>query len=362
MDAVQFISAPASAAAPSRIVARLGGIDSIRAICAGTVVLGHLGLFSDATVHGHGWLTLAGRITPLLFNAPAAVIVFFIISGFVIHLPFHGGRAPDIPSFLTRRLVRVVLPSLIAFVLATYALRNNGGILDVIWSIYCEIIYYVLYPVLRRIALRVGWGRMVIVTYVVSVILPLAQLHLLVEANNSYTALGNAQTWIIGLPCWLMGCWLAENSDRFKPLSLGRLWQFRIGIYVLAEVLRTVKFHVHSPFASNVFMLNLFAFPACAWLGYEIAHFRTVKASKLLEWMGGWSYSLYLVHPMSVPLLAVLHFALLNTLIDHFHPFLPLLAAVFSYIYFLVIENPSHKLAKALSRAVARKPAPAEKG
>jgi len=46
-----------------------------------------------------------------LWNAPAAVIVFFVISGLCIHLPFARSlESPHLGAFYSRRLLRLLIP------------------------------------------------------------------------------------------------------------------------------------------------------------------------------------------------------------------------------------------------------------
>src|SRR6267154_2028769 len=83
---------------------RVVGSDSIRFVCAFIVLVDHLGL-TPGRIHGHSLPTLervlAGTYNSL-FNGPAAVIVFFIISGFCIHFPSRNGKALELPSYYTR--------------------------------------------------------------------------------------------------------------------------------------------------------------------------------------------------------------------------------------------------------------------
>jgi peptidoglycan/LPS O-acetylase OafA/YrhL len=72
---------------------RVNGLDSIRFLCALVVMLYHLRLMDDV-LHGqaHTGLTRAAMGIFNAFNGPAAVIVFFLISGFCIHYPYKADR------------------------------------------------------------------------------------------------------------------------------------------------------------------------------------------------------------------------------------------------------------------------------
>jgi len=68
---------------------RIKGLDSIRFLLAFTVLVGHMGLqFPDFSKLNNVYIINFLKLFGLIFNGPAAVIIFFILSGFVIHYPF----------------------------------------------------------------------------------------------------------------------------------------------------------------------------------------------------------------------------------------------------------------------------------
>lgn len=96
---------------------RIDVLDSLRGAAALTVLLWHCFTFLNYDARMHmGWLLL----TPLrvLINGPAAVTVFFVLSGFVLALPFLRVGAPRYTAFVLRRCCRICLPYYAALVLA----------------------------------------------------------------------------------------------------------------------------------------------------------------------------------------------------------------------------------------------------
>jgi peptidoglycan/LPS O-acetylase OafA/YrhL len=94
--------------------------------------------------------------------------------------------------------------------------------------------------------------------------------------------------------------------------------------------------------------LNLFALLATAWLMREIAFGRTNPPLRILESAGLWSYSLYLVHEVISDLFG---FAVIRS------PIAQLLVAdaltlVACYAFYLVVERPSHQVARSVARAI----------
>jgi peptidoglycan/LPS O-acetylase OafA/YrhL len=112
---------------------RVSGIDRVRALAAVSVMLAHI-LGPD----------LPG-LWRYSFTGLPAVFVFFVISGLCIHFPYVSAPVP-IRAFYTARFLRIVPPVIAAIVLA----RLVDFQFFVLWTIFCELWYYFLYPILRR--------------------------------------------------------------------------------------------------------------------------------------------------------------------------------------------------------------------
>jgi peptidoglycan/LPS O-acetylase OafA/YrhL len=330
---------------------RVQGLDSIRFICALFVLFGHMGVVSEKTFYflpviiSHYLSAIIG----LVFNGPAAVVVFFIISGFCIHFSFVKTQTINIPKYYFRRLIRIGIPAIIAGVLYIFFHHSkNVWTNTVLWSVTCEVIYYLLYPLLLVVRFHIGMLKMIIISYVITVLVLLLNIDMVHAADNSYVALGK-QTWIIGLPCWLMGCYLAETYNQFKRLSTSDIWKIRIGIIFIGFLLRILKFHSTHLLASNAFSLNLFAILIFFWLGFEIMYLSNKKLFKPLEWAGSWSYSLYLIHQLTISILSYAGFESLGVGTETDRIFHILSAFLLAYIFYVFIENPAHKLAITIS-------------
>jgi peptidoglycan/LPS O-acetylase OafA/YrhL len=323
------------------------GIDSIRFICAIFVLLGHYGnpLHFAATVIPSESRYINGLLG-CMFNGPAAVIVFFIISGFCIHFPNRTSPGILLAPFYIQRFVRIGVPA--AFAIMLWLIFGLGGELKapdfgVFWSIICEIIYYAIYPALLTMARRKGWPVLIVGSYLMAAAMVISHVPELRAFNNSYTALG-LWTWVVGLPCWLMGCWLAENFQRFRRLPAFHMWTLRLFVITTSVLLRILKFHVHSILASNCISLDVFAVLAGLWVGCEAAYFMEQKPFRFSEWGGTWSYSLYIIHPVAAAIVTYLFGHAVFNIAPIFFAFLC------SYLFFGIIEFPAHTLAKALSR------------
>ncbi len=223
------------------------GLDSIRFVLAFIVLLSHMGPSVHSALIGspHPGVRIFAMIWGVLFSGVGAVMAFFIISGFVIHYPYKD-KFPQTPSFLVRRWLRIGIPMLVVCPIAG-AFHQFSAI--PIWSLYCELIYYTLYPVLIRI--RWSWFNKFLVAFILSLVLIAVFAHddwaSLVYRRNinykgAYWQLGDLLTWIIGLPCWLLGVILAQHIDAYKNnISTIRIWVFRLlvlGVGILLDILK----------------------------------------------------------------------------------------------------------------------------
>ena len=124
---------------------RVNGLDSIRFLCALVVMLFHLRLINDR-LYGQsdvGLTRAAIGIFNAFFNGPAAVIVFFVISGFCIHYPYRADRRLSIVPFYIRRFIPSSLPAGFCYLCMRWLFNDRTRFQDgVYWSVICEAIYY----------------------------------------------------------------------------------------------------------------------------------------------------------------------------------------------------------------------------
>jgi peptidoglycan/LPS O-acetylase OafA/YrhL len=109
-------------------------LDALRGLAAVTVVFAHV-LHVLPKDHPEGianLLATAAARTPLaiVFAGHEAVILFFVLSGFVLSLPYLEGRPLDYGSYLVRRVFRIYVPYLcsVGGAIAANALFYGGEI------------------------------------------------------------------------------------------------------------------------------------------------------------------------------------------------------------------------------------------
>jgi peptidoglycan/LPS O-acetylase OafA/YrhL len=319
---------------------KLHGLDSIRFICACWVLVDHLGLppllTGIDTSSKLGWLIKA--FYGIIVSGPAAVIIFFVISGFCIHYPYKNGEIDNWFIYYARRYLRIGIPLLAAICLYKFldpSLVNFEN--SILWSLYAELIYYTIYPAVRFFKKYLGWKNFILISFGFSFL-----VILLDPKAGNYPSYGIAFNWILGLPCWLFGCRLAETSDKLVNLPYGNIWKWRFIVLLASWFCKILRFHSSIGYP---YTLNLFAIIVFLWLQKEILFFNSHKPSKFLEWAGVWSYSIYLMHVPAATILKKYAFVpnlgyILNWLI------LIVFTLLISYTFYFFIEKPSHKLAK----------------
>lgn len=100
---------------------RIGKLDSIRGIAALVVLTGHCG--PPAGVDASGlvfWL-------PIFWDGESAVVMFFLLSGYVLALQLRSPKRPTYAGFLIRRFMRIWPPFAVTIVL-TYLILSALGL------------------------------------------------------------------------------------------------------------------------------------------------------------------------------------------------------------------------------------------
>jgi peptidoglycan/LPS O-acetylase OafA/YrhL len=320
---------------------RFAGLDAIRFVCAFTVVMSHAPSSLRFLSNAASPLVFAAKVARDLFNGPAAVIVFFVISGFCIHWPYRDGEHIGLDYF-ARRYIRICVPLGAVLVISPYfGVPATELMKTVLWSLYCELVYYTIYPLLTRIAARFGWERLTIVTFVA------ALLWVLVHPNPSgnYATDNVVTASLIGLPCWLMGCVVASRRLPAMP-STRSIWLWRAAIFFLSLVALELRFH--SPLHHDL-TLNFFGILVMYWVSRELSYHENTRPWSWLERAGAWSYSLYIFHgPASrLPRMLFPHWSEAADWLAR----TPLTLAS-CYVFYRLFESPSHRLARRVAEAV----------
>ncbi|MCJ1682392.1 acyltransferase [Rathayibacter sp. VKM Ac-2928] len=364
---------------------RFKSLDGLRGVAALVVVIHHCLLVVPALASGdpgeHSLVVDLLKFTPLhvAWIGTEAVWLFFILSGFVLTLPFVSGRGFDAVAYYPRRLIRIYLPAWAALAIAAVltlvvvrpdasagawmdrhnnqpfgetlidaALVFGGSTLNTpLWSLQWEVLYSLLLP----FAL-VAFGR------------PTRWWPALASALLAVIVLGALLDLraVFLLPMFFLGSVLAANWARIdavvqRLLSWGLTDLLGWSLLVVALLFLTLKWtllplglpSILSSAAQGtsiagiliVFVLSVVWAPARAFL-----------SRRTLQWLGRISFSLYLVHE---PIVVTVGSAL-GPNRSPLTIFLALpLSLLAGWLFHQIIERPSHRLARRVGTLVANR-------
>ena len=212
------------------------------------------------------------------------------------------------------------------------------------WSLLCEEIYYFIYPLLLYLRQRFGWVVIITPLMVLSVALSATQPK--AESFHDFVLFRKPPRSFTPFGFW--GAFLRRkltDSRHSNPEE-----EFLVGGYLHGLVVGVVCIlHFHSLIA---YMQTCMWFGVLAyfWVRNEIAYGKSDTPAPLDGLGGAWSYSLYFcctdqpsrrcgVH--NLPFLG----PLMNWVITM------IFVCVYSYVFYLLVERPSHQLARKILSA-----------
>jgi peptidoglycan/LPS O-acetylase OafA/YrhL len=373
---------------------RFHALDGLRGLAALVVVVHHTLLTAPALalpyLDPHQPLTGAARwlvYSPLhlVWAGGEAVLVFFVLSGFVLTLPFlRPGAGPATwTGYFPKRLVRLYLPVLAAVALAAgwallvprssaagaswwlnahdvpltaraaaddagLILRHGPGYLDgPLWSLRWEVYFSLLLPVYVWAAPRVR---------------PLTGVTGLLATVAVGSATGHPT--LVYLPIFGLGAILAVHRDRLHQLT--RRWWRAAAVPAAAAALALLLARWWAPAGRAATGATGGLLDAATALGAAlvVACFLCLPGVRrgaerpAVQWLGKRSFSLYLVHePIVVSLALLLGRGSQGALLLPLALPASLLAA---HLFYLAVEAPAHRFARWLEwLARLRAPLPA---
>lgn len=315
-------------------------IDVVRFFAALWVALSHGAIPLDrlsTTPQAHNLV----RALQGAFSGISAVMIFFIVSGLCIHLPYVSAARLRVTAFLIRRVLRIGAPLAIILLLLHFADVGTRQAEElVLWSVYIEMIYYIIYPVVFILIKRFELRILLSISVIISITITIYWHDILYIQELGYAA------WLWGLPIWLSGCFMAELLKSGVSIALPlSVWMWRAVGIAFGTAATYGEFHLRPKIGYPISMLPMAAY-SFFWLWKEL-HTKENSWPRFEKW-GRASYSLYLIHPVVIYSITIYS--------DHNHVpfFIELLLSIISlfvvtFLFYQLIERPSHRLARALS-------------
>ena len=310
------------------------------------------------------------------------VMLFFVLSGFCIHLPLAGkSRDPDLASYAIRRGFRIY-PAYFAVLVFCYfsamilalslgtasvtgsertkyavsalMLQNwvyDGGQIAMnpsLWSIPVEVELYFVYPILVWIHLRFGMAASFAFT------LACTGIGWALHFSGAAIALGSFFKYAI---IWNSGAWLAEHYVR---QTLPKFTRWHLALLVLSLMLTPALglrgvdvFYLH-------YGWGVASFLGLWWLITDGARFIPPNDwwVRWLAALGTISYSLYLIHFPMFKIGGIFWIEIFQSKPSSF--LVPSLATLmvipFAWVFYRLFEYPSHEIGRTIAKRIQKLP------
>lgn len=370
---------------------RFEELDSIRGLAATSVIMAHLSIILP---FNHLFEKIS--YTPLHFFwlGHESVILFFVLSGFVLSLPYHLKKAPKYKGYLIRRLCRILIPSVTSLFIAIfiiYLLAPKGlsvlsewgnqiwtapisypiifnhlvllsefdtmTINPVIWSLIHEMRISILFPFIMLLMKKNNSIQDASIVFSIPILYFLAYYVSLTFIGYDLTTFSGGYSSYLLTPHYIAFFMLGAALAKYRE-SIGVLYRKLKILYKLMLLIFgiTAYMFVWLVFPNykilHLFIINDWAIAiGCSIFIVASLHSKKIKyflMLKVIQYLGKISYSLYLYHMIVIlTLIYVLHGLLpvgVILVISFLTSFL-----VASLMYYAV-EYPSIKLGKILTR------------
>lgn len=367
-------------------------LDSLRGLAALAVMIGHFLMVFTPIVQNTSGLGILDyplnllKYTPLhaVWGGHEAVIMFFLLSGFVLSLPFFSNRQQTYTKYVIKRICRIYIPFLVALIIAivmreaVYVSKltdltsyyNNLWVIPpdaasiihhllfvgnynstrydpILWTLVHEMRISLLFPFIMFVIVKGGW----------KIGLPLA----LGLSYGSEILLDHFETrfmtnFVVSLhyaAFFIVGALLAKYQNELKTVFSRLNGWWAMVMLVLALCFYSFKWIGYGEDFHDRFMPHwgdwMTAIGASIFIVAAVSSVRLARQlqRKPLLFLGKISYSLYLYH--MIVLLSLVH--LLNGALDT--PYIVMIAFIASFaagtLSYYFVELPSIRLGKRLT-------------
>ncbi|MBT2758399.1 acyltransferase [Mesobacillus foraminis] len=371
------------------MVYRYEELDSLRGTAAIIVLISHT-LFMFSTLEQD--IKSSVPFLSFIWNGHSAVVLFFILSGFVLTLPFEKKVKFSYPKYVIKRYCRIYLPYLIilsvAIILKGILVNRVGTIpnlqqwafwsketsilslvqhifflvefdadafLMVIWSLVHEMRISLIFPFVVLLLLRVNWKYSLSIAMLSSV-LSFTLIKLiptkfdLAISTNYFISLHYLSMFIIGsiiaINRNVIINW-AKSSKLTIAIGVASFFLFNypeVPYMVIGKLFGNIDYLLFQMFMDWIILAGGAGIVICS---LSLRSFSKLLLYRPVNFLGQISYSIYLVHPVILITLAHSLYGFLPT------PVILLIAFVLTFIIAAVcykyIEQPSVNLGKRLT-------------
>ncbi|CAN7689962.1 acyltransferase [Paenibacillus sp. LjRoot153] len=382
---------------------RFEQLDSLRGLSALTVVFGHLLavlpiMLLDTGKEKKLFFINILKYSPLhtLWSGHEAVLLFFILSGFVLSLPYFNGIKTSYLNYLIKRFFRIYSPYFFALIVGILCrdLFKRSEITDlsdwfnglwgtsttnkllfnhfslvflgkydsdafnpVIWSLVHEMRISLIFPFLMLFILRFNWKYSLLIGLSLSLISFTFEYLYPTENNNILLTVHYTFMFIIGALLAKHRMYLVETLYKLKRIKKCAILLMGLLLYSFPHlpVLLLSSSQIYVKICTNNYFNEWVACAGAAIfllisISSNIA--KTFLTFKPIIYLGKISYSTYLYHLIILFTLINILYGRLNILLIWILTIL-ITCIISSFSYYLV-EIPSSKLSKRLINALEK--------
>lgn len=351
---------------------RLTFIDAIRACAAFTVLATHMGNTAEPDSILYGIINVYQKVFSYFLwcndGLHPGVIVFIVLSGFVIHMP-QARRSQlelNIGYYSRRRFFRIypvlLVSMLFGYVTWIYTHGFNSGIfLNIVTSLFLlpgimplpgpfgniilitvivECLLYIIYPIGLSIIRRYTWQHIIVFGVFIYF------------ANFSLVVVGVKPSWLIqNIFSFFIYWWAGAFAVEYAINRQGTEGYLAFWKCLLAYVLYFVVSHAMYFKGAHIFKSLLLAMTAAYFLValFNLSRMNNKPSRNVIYdtavWLGERSYSLYVIH---IPVLSLITlFINKNNILGANGIYIATLVAVIiiTSIFYVLIERPLHNYA-----------------
>jgi peptidoglycan/LPS O-acetylase OafA/YrhL len=374
---------------PGSQSSRIGQLDSIRGLAALTVIVGHVMNFfpilRNPAWQSENWIWFYPPLSA--FSASdKAVNMFFVLSGFVLALPFLKAFVNPF-KFLIKRIFRIypvlwiiISLSIIARYVIGYSHFNgmiywfndiwstpltpgylflhysligsfeNNKLVPVIWSLIHEMRISIIFPLIMFFILNFRYYWSISIGFAL-IFFGYGMTYFYPQVDYFYT--------FIYIQFFIIGALIAQNREIcvswWTSLSQSKKWV----VFIMAAILYLFSYEDYRlpylPFASMINkVLNLAGCGIFIIIGLGSVKVANILSHRILVYIGKLSYSIYLIHTVILVILTRLFWHTLP--LGYIIPFAIILSIVLSHFLYRFIELPFIRLGRELTKITGAKP------
>lgn len=367
---------------------RFEELDSLRGIAAIIVMFLHM----YEIIPENKFIKILFEYGPLrlFISGGESVILFFVLSGFVLSLPFYNKSNFGYIPFIIKRICRIYIPYLVSIIAVlgcremfytgktpnlsgwfnsfwtntanASVLREHLILVDsflsnlnpVVWSLVHEMRISLVFPFVMYFLIKLNWKKVIILSLLFSLVSVIS--FYLFKPSDTGTELSATINYIA---MFIMGAFIAKYRGEIQKKYLSISKRSKILLFLSGLFM---YLYVHPSFVLKIIFSNIAPFYRTvidSWtvsLGSVIIivfSMCSVKLSRILQvsfisFLGKISYSLYLIHLIVLFSFVRVFFNVLPIWIIYFSSLI--VSLIISSLMYYIIEKPSIKVGKYLSK------------